>query len=355
MDIAIVGAGMAGLSAGWWLRREGHRVLVFERHYKPGGRMNSRRKAGLVVDHGDRFIARDSPVLRELIVDCGLHGETRPIERPIYTVQPDGSFLETREQAIDTDRLTFPDGMLTLPEALRRSMGGFYSIGVTAVERDEVLGKFIVRSEPPLRNAETQVDAVVFACAAPEAFRVSQPIHALLNAPFLERLAKVEYTRCLTFIAALEKVQTPEVFYGLVLPRETSSILMWIAFEDRKCKGREVEGYSSLVAHGTPEASERFWKLDEEPILGKLYAEARRIVPELPARWRWARVKHWEVAHLKDPKAFVSPVEFPVSPEGVGVVFCGDYCVGHGVEAAAQSGREAADRLLRKLQGGAAS
>ena len=44
---------------------------------------------------GDRFITRDSPILPELIADCGLRGEIRSNENPIYTVQPDPSFQET--------------------------------------------------------------------------------------------------------------------------------------------------------------------------------------------------------------------------------------------------------------------
>ena len=124
MDIAVIGAGIAGLSAGWNLRKSGHRVRVFERNYKPGGRMNSRRKAGLVVDHGDRFIFRDSPTLRELIIDCGLSEDICTIDLPIYTMREDGSFLETREEAIDRNRVTFPDGMLVLPEALAPPSGG---------------------------------------------------------------------------------------------------------------------------------------------------------------------------------------------------------------------------------------
>src|SRR5687767_2453088 len=37
VDFLIVGAGVAGLTAGALLAREGHRVAVFEKHSKPGG------------------------------------------------------------------------------------------------------------------------------------------------------------------------------------------------------------------------------------------------------------------------------------------------------------------------------
>lgn len=340
---------MAGLSAAWSLRREGHRVQIFERNYKPGGRMNSRRKAGLIVDHGDRFIYRNSPVLRELIVDCGLHGESRPIEKPILTAREDGSFTELAGEAGAGECLTFPDGMLMLPEALRRSLGGFYSIGVTAIERDDALGKFFVRTEPPLRSSEAQADAVIVACAASEALKVSEPVRGLLHKPFVEKMAAVRYTRCLTLIAALAEIRPPLSYYGVEIPPGVDSAVKWIGFEDQKCRGRAIEGWSSLVAHATPQASEEFWRLDEEKQIAKIYAGTRKIVPQLPEELRWARIKRWEIARLQDPAGVVDPETCPAAPDDVLLEFCGDYRVGDGVEPAARSGRDAAERLLRKM------
>ena len=37
MKIAIIGAGFTGLSAAYYLQKEGHEVSLFERDTKPGG------------------------------------------------------------------------------------------------------------------------------------------------------------------------------------------------------------------------------------------------------------------------------------------------------------------------------
>jgi len=350
MDIAIIGAGIAGLSAGWALRHAGHRVRMFERNYKPGGRMNTRRKAGLVVDHGDRFIYRDSPVLRELITDCGLQGEVATIDLPIYTMREDGSFQESAEEGIDRNRITFPDGMLVLPEALRRQLGGYYSIGVTAVERNENAKRFVVQTEPPLRPVESHVDAVVIAVPATEAVHISRPIHNLLNPVFLEKAREVEYTRCLTLMAALPKVELPQPFYGLTPPKTPTTTLSWVAFEDLKCARRGVHGWSIMIAHSTSEAGAKYLSMEDENALGKMYQEARRYVPQLPSEWRWARAKRWRVAHLQDPTKVVLSKEYPAAPEPVLVEFCGDYREGDGCESAARSGRLAAESLQAKIE-----
>ncbi len=311
--------------------------------------MNSRRKAGLIVDHGDRFIHKNSPVIRELVIDCGLHGESQPLHKPICMAQPDGTFIE-ETRAEDQDAMVFADGMLVLPEALRRTLGGFYSIAVTAIEYDEVLEKFVIRTEPPLRITETQADAVVVACAAPEALRISKPIHGFMHDEFLKQLAQVQYTKCLTLIAALNATQLKENIYGLYPPQTPNALLKWIAFEDQKCLGREVEGWHSIVAHATPKASRKMWELDEDEVIKKMYGEIRNFVDELPEKWRWARIKRWAISRLMDENSILNADKFPAAKDDGLVAFCGDYRIGDGVESAALSGKEASERLAARIK-----
>jgi oxygen-dependent protoporphyrinogen oxidase len=50
--IAVVGAGIAGLSCAYELQRAGHEVVVYEKDERVGGRMSSRVKDGFVFDLG---------------------------------------------------------------------------------------------------------------------------------------------------------------------------------------------------------------------------------------------------------------------------------------------------------------
>lgn len=52
LDVAVVGAGMAGLTAAHELRRAGLSVRVFEAQPEVGGRMHSARHDGFVIDEG---------------------------------------------------------------------------------------------------------------------------------------------------------------------------------------------------------------------------------------------------------------------------------------------------------------
>ena len=51
-QVDILGAGPAGLLAGWHAARQGHHVTIFEAAAEPGGMAGSFEVAGLRVDHG---------------------------------------------------------------------------------------------------------------------------------------------------------------------------------------------------------------------------------------------------------------------------------------------------------------
>jgi predicted NAD/FAD-dependent oxidoreductase len=56
-DIAIIGAGMAGLTAARHLSAAGHAVTLFDKGSKPGGRLATRRGKNFIFNHGCQFFA----------------------------------------------------------------------------------------------------------------------------------------------------------------------------------------------------------------------------------------------------------------------------------------------------------
>lgn len=81
-SVAIVGAGIAGLTAAHRLRAEGLNPVVFEQQDRPGGAIRSERfetPAGdFLVEFGPNALQSSSPLLESLIADLGL--EERRIE-----------------------------------------------------------------------------------------------------------------------------------------------------------------------------------------------------------------------------------------------------------------------------------
>ena len=73
MRIAIVGAGLAGLSCGTRLDQAGHGVALFDKGRGPGGRLSTRRMAtpsgDARFDHGAQYFTARDPDFRWQVAD----------------------------------------------------------------------------------------------------------------------------------------------------------------------------------------------------------------------------------------------------------------------------------------------
>lgn len=76
--VAVVGAGIAGLTAAFRLHQAGADVLVLEREGRVGGRMLTVEVGGFVVDAGARFLSYGYRQMLDLIEDAGLTGMIDP-------------------------------------------------------------------------------------------------------------------------------------------------------------------------------------------------------------------------------------------------------------------------------------
>ena len=74
-SVAIIGAGIAGLTAAFYLKRAGVPVTVFEAGAQAGGVIQSLRRDGFLAEFGPNTILETSPKIAQLVRDAGL--ETR--------------------------------------------------------------------------------------------------------------------------------------------------------------------------------------------------------------------------------------------------------------------------------------
>lgn len=71
-SVGVIGAGIAGLTAAFQLRKQGFDVTVLEASERTGGKIRSEQREGYLVEHGPNTIQRSTPLLDGLIDHLGL-------------------------------------------------------------------------------------------------------------------------------------------------------------------------------------------------------------------------------------------------------------------------------------------
>jgi oxygen-dependent protoporphyrinogen oxidase len=74
-SIAVLGAGITGLTAAYRLSQDGHRVRVFEASWRVGGAIQTESTDGWLIERGPNSLLTGDPAVGRLIAELGLAGE----------------------------------------------------------------------------------------------------------------------------------------------------------------------------------------------------------------------------------------------------------------------------------------
>jgi len=73
--VAVVGAGITGLTAAYQLHQRGFRVQIFEQAARTGGSIHTISENGYLIEAGPNSLQYGAPELRQLVKDLGLESE----------------------------------------------------------------------------------------------------------------------------------------------------------------------------------------------------------------------------------------------------------------------------------------
>jgi protoporphyrinogen oxidase len=350
MTVAVVGAGLAGLSAAWELAQAGADVVVLDAGRQPGGMIVTERRDGFIVEGGpDGFLAAE-PDIQELARAVGIG------DRLVDQVAR-GSNLWTgrRLEPLAEGKAAELLGI----QGIANVGGGFRTFARGMAELVEVL---VARLVPRLRttqgvtaaapatrgwrlsfNGSSSLDAEAVILAVPA--WVAARLLASLGVPAGRSLDAVIYAPSITVSLAYRADQVPGTLEGagFVATPDAGGAVRACTYAWRKYRMRAPEGLALLRAFVGP--------VDGDP--GAIAHAELAAILGIEGAPLWTRAFHWARGLPRYPRGHAERVATvrerltqlaPLAIAGAGFD-------GAGVSACVKSGREAGKQILERLGG----
>jgi len=338
-NIAVIGAGVAGLACARTLAQAGHRVTVLDKGSAVGGRLASCETPFGTFDHGAQyFTVRDARFQKALAITPGL---CKPWSaNAVRVLDPHGRVAEAALPAPEPHWVAVP-AMDALPrhwaEPLSAAASLVLETRVTRIERDTLdHQRWQLQTSGPQDSVHVYsgFDAVVL--AIPHALAAGLLTQSGEGPRWAKDIANVEVAPCWTLMLAYPQAQQPTLSH--LGPQWNAALsthhrIAWLARESSK-PGRG--GIERWTVQASAAWSQEHLNDDAPRVQAKLqkaFSEVTGIHAEPTFaqvhRWMWAKtMTPLGRSHLWDAKA------------GIGA--CGDWCLGHRVEDAFISGLELA-------------
>jgi renalase len=351
MNLAIIGAGLAGLAAARALRqrRPDLAITIYEKSRGLGGRAATRRRDGFVFDHGAQNMKTPTPELERLLTTELPAEDLLNIGLPVWTFDGAGVIAQGDPAQNADPKWTYRDGLSRL--------GKLLGVGLDIRRETRVarLGRGLVTPAPPhgrwsLIDANGQMvgdaDLVLLTPPAPQiaALLAASDLDPSAKAALLAELARASYRRCISLALAYDWPIT-RPFYALI-NTDRAHPIAWLALEHTKAPERCPRGHSLLIAQMTAGWSFDQWETPAEELERLVAAHVGALLAVDARAPLWADVQRWRYA-LPD-----SGADFDVlNASTIGLFFAGDYTTGQGrLNLAIESGWRVAGVIERALE-----
>ena len=353
-DVAIAGAGMAGLSCAAKLKAAGLRVVVLEKSRGIGGRVATRRLQNACVDHG--LPVFDSDFL-ELAQTFGI-----PRASALQILQP-----WPRDKVFQAHQLGTSGSweITALPPDMQS--GWVAAAGVTAIAKQLAAHLPIEREfrvhQLRVMNAGSQTywqllpattsggspaitaQIVVLAIPAPQALALYTPLISQgFPANIQRQLEQVTFEPRLSAIASYAADTEADPLPWQELHYRDHPVLQRTLNE--AAKGRSPQG-PLLVLHSTDDFAAQFLETDDLMPAGQIMVESAAAVgPQWLNQPCQLQVHRWRYG--------IASGSYPgtgIFAQGKAPLWlCGDWCTGHKLADAVQAGQRTATEILTLLQ-----
>lgn len=331
VQIAVVGAGLAGLVCAKRLQEEGLDVLVLDKSRGVGGRVATRRLADTRVDHGLPYLENAGDLISQLMKEL--------IEKEILHFWTDKSYELTEDgelEIVDTKkRYIASHGMSECAKYLASNLNIQRESRVTLIKPspDSI---WEITCEPDSRIIHANI--LVLAIPAPQASMLLQPLETTFPSDFSQQLNNVSFNPCITVIANYNSRSFQDFLWQPIECNHGS--LAQVILDSSK---RETKDPSVFILHSTPKFAQKHLEAVDLSIVGE---QLLSVASQLLFPWfnqpEWYQVHRWRYATPLTPlSAPYLATETPLP-----LICCGDWCGGNGVESALESGQATANKVL---------
>ena len=341
VDVAVIGAGLAGLICAQQVQQAGYRVAVIEKSKGLGGRVATRRLAGTWADHGVRCLEQQGEQTAAWIQQL--------LQAGIIHCWTDKTDELSGTEIIPTDdtspRYVAPDGITQIAKHLATGLTIYRGQRVLALLPTTQGWKFTLESiaEPA---PDLLAKAIVVAIPAPQALDLLEPLAQQgLSSEILAKLRSVEFDPCITAIA----VYAPEHQAAIAAaPWQAircahDPILSWIGLESSK---RPEAKQPVIITQSTANFARQYFEATDLLAVGqKILDHAAAITFPWLSHPQVLQVHRWRFAFASRSLSESHLVSLRPLP----LVCSGEWCGGSQIETALQSGQAAAAQVLQTL------
>jgi len=345
ISVAIIGAGMAGLSCAEALTNHGIEVKLFEKSRGVSGRLSTRVRATWQCDHGAQYFTATDPQFSNAL-EKWLLADVARLWQPTLAVFDGRDFLpKVSESATPVSRYVGYPSNNAPARWLAQSLNVVTQATVSAIHNNG--GQWQITTSEFGLSAE-RFDCLVLAMPAPQAAVLLQDVN-----PQLAGLCnRVRMRPCYALMLRLTN-ELKSDFDGVFV---NAGLLSWIALDSAK-PGRSMDRHQQVwVLHATSEWSQQYVDEDRHTVARLMLEEFMRIMTLNGAeteeisntiaalatasnydlhRWLYADCDHYlDVSHHFDDK------------QSIGI--CGDWLNGGKIQGAWLSGFNLADAMINQ-------
>jgi len=320
-DIAIVGAGVAGLAAGQALQSAGHSVQLFDKSRSTGGRLCTRRGDDWQADHGAQYFTARDPDFKAQVQQWLSEGVIALWQPRLITLGGDGGHHldATLSRYVGVPRMGAPTRQMSQDLPVQKQ--------ATVDELRRVDGRWQLHSVEHGWSAR-DYDAVLLALPAAQATNLLTTCDSAL----VPDTSAVRMRGCWALMLRFAAPVDPGFDAAFV----NEGPLAWIARDSNKPQRAGVETW---VAQASALWSQAHIEASVEEVLSQLLPAFTAWVGATPMA---ASAHRWRYADCEVPARAGSLWS---ATEKLGV--CGDWLNGGRVEGAWLSGRHLAQQAQR--------